>query len=211
MNDVTACRPTLKISLPVLVLAWSVAAGNATAGEPSVELLWPSGAPGAKGDRPSDKPTLTVYLPDRAKATVLGYRDGNLVTLRQGTGAFVCLADKPGDEGFAVACYHRLLEPYMARGRVLKAEGMKTKESIEQRWTEIDAGSLSMPRHPASMHQLFGAEPVQPDSAEGLTRLTVIYVAYATEEHVGLPSQPTGELPWLMFPGKPTAHVMISH
>ncbi len=154
---------------------------------------------------------LPLPQADRAKATVLGYRDGNLVTLRQGTGAFVCLADKPGDEGFAVACYHRLLEPYMARGRVLKAEGMKTKESIEQRWTEIDAGSLSMPRHPASMHQLFGAEPVQPDSAEGLTRLTVIYVAYATEEHVGLPSQPTGELPWLMFPGKPTAHVMISH
>jgi len=26
-------------------------------------LIWPDGAPGAKGNRPGDKPTLTVYLP----------------------------------------------------------------------------------------------------------------------------------------------------
>jgi acetyl esterase/lipase len=31
--------------------------------EPKVELLWPHGAPGAKGDQPADKPTLTVFLP----------------------------------------------------------------------------------------------------------------------------------------------------
>ena len=31
--------------------------------------LWPDGAPGAKGDQPNDKPTLTVCLPERAKAT----------------------------------------------------------------------------------------------------------------------------------------------
>jgi acetyl esterase/lipase len=39
------------------------------AAEPSVELLWPDGAPGAKGDAPGDKPTLTIYLPERDKAT----------------------------------------------------------------------------------------------------------------------------------------------
>ncbi len=32
------------------------------------ELLWPHGAPGAKGDRPADKPTLTICLPDGDKA-----------------------------------------------------------------------------------------------------------------------------------------------
>lgn len=36
--------------------------------EPVTELLWPDGAPGAKGDKPADKPTLTVYLPDADKA-----------------------------------------------------------------------------------------------------------------------------------------------
>ena len=34
-----------------------------------VELLWPNGAPGALGAEEADKPTLSVYLPDVAKAT----------------------------------------------------------------------------------------------------------------------------------------------
>lgn len=34
-----------------------------------VELLWPDGAPGAKGSEDGDKPTLTVYLPEKEKAT----------------------------------------------------------------------------------------------------------------------------------------------
>ncbi len=39
----------------------------APAAEP--ELLWPDGAPGAKGDQPKDKPTLTIWLPEKDKAT----------------------------------------------------------------------------------------------------------------------------------------------
>jgi len=39
------------------------------AAEPKTELLWPNGAPGAKGEAPDDKPTLTICLPDPAKAT----------------------------------------------------------------------------------------------------------------------------------------------
>ena len=34
-----------------------------------VELLWPNGAPGAKGIDEGDKPTLTIYLPEKEKAT----------------------------------------------------------------------------------------------------------------------------------------------
>ena len=37
------------------------------AAEPKPELLWPDGAPGAKGDKPDDKPTLTVWLPEKEK------------------------------------------------------------------------------------------------------------------------------------------------
>jgi len=36
--------------------------------QPKVELLWPQGAPGAKGEQPADKPTLTIFLPEQAKA-----------------------------------------------------------------------------------------------------------------------------------------------
>lgn len=41
----------------------------AAAAEPKVELLWPDGAPGAKGNAEGDKPTLTIYLPPAEKAT----------------------------------------------------------------------------------------------------------------------------------------------
>jgi acetyl esterase/lipase len=39
----------------------------AVASEPKVELLWPQGAPGAKGNAPADKPTLIVYAPEKGK------------------------------------------------------------------------------------------------------------------------------------------------
>jgi acetyl esterase/lipase len=39
------------------------------AAEPKVELLWPEGAPGAKGTAEGDKPSLTIYLPAPEKAT----------------------------------------------------------------------------------------------------------------------------------------------
>ncbi|RME95591.1 MAG: alpha/beta hydrolase [Verrucomicrobia bacterium] len=41
----------------------------AAAGPQSPILLWPQGAPGALGDRPEDRPTLTPYLPKPARAT----------------------------------------------------------------------------------------------------------------------------------------------
>ena len=45
-----------------------VVAEASRAAEPKVELLWPQGSPGAKGDQPADKPTLTVFLPDQRTA-----------------------------------------------------------------------------------------------------------------------------------------------
>lgn len=39
------------------------------AGEPKLVLLWPQGAPGAKGSKEADKPSLTIYLPEKEKAT----------------------------------------------------------------------------------------------------------------------------------------------
>ena len=51
----------------LLTLSLTVSAVNA--GEPAVELLWPKGAPGARGTADADKPTLTVYRPPADKAT----------------------------------------------------------------------------------------------------------------------------------------------
>jgi acetyl esterase/lipase len=52
----------------VLNFATFAAASEAFA-EPTVELLWPAGAPGAKGDEPADKPELHMYRPPQEQAT----------------------------------------------------------------------------------------------------------------------------------------------
>jgi acetyl esterase/lipase len=57
-------KKILMITLGLLVYLSSVVA----AAEPKVELLWPEGAPGAKGDKDGDKPSLTIYLPPKDKA-----------------------------------------------------------------------------------------------------------------------------------------------
>ena len=55
-----------------IVIIQAVIVGMVQAGEESatrkVELIWPDGAPGAKGTEDRDKPTLTICLPDKDKA-----------------------------------------------------------------------------------------------------------------------------------------------
>lgn len=70
MSSVTDHEFRSKVYVALLVAALTVLVAQPVfAGEPKVELLWPHGAPGAKGDRPADKPTLTICLPDPQKAT----------------------------------------------------------------------------------------------------------------------------------------------
>jgi acetyl esterase/lipase len=54
----------------VVIMAFTAAVRVAkAAGSYKVELLWADGAPGAKGNEEGDKPTLTIYLPAKEKAT----------------------------------------------------------------------------------------------------------------------------------------------
>jgi hypothetical protein len=151
---------------------------------------------------------------ERDAATVLGYGPGgDLVTLRQGDGFLVCLADDPSDGRFHAACYHRDLEPFMARGRELRAEGMERAEVVATREKEIAAGDLPFPEGPAALYTVTGpAGCFDPETGElhGANRVYVLYTPYATAESTGLPTQemtPGG--PWIMATGKPWAHVMI--
>lgn len=61
----SAARLTRVLLVCVAMFAWGVA----SAAQPKAELLWPAGAPGAKGDSDNDKPTLTIYLPSPELAT----------------------------------------------------------------------------------------------------------------------------------------------
>jgi hypothetical protein len=147
----------------------------------------------------------------RAAATVLGYNaKGEVVTLRKGTNDLICLADDPADKTFSVACYHKELEPFMARGRELAAKGAKGKERHEMRWKEVEQGKVPIPREPRLLYVLTGAGY---DAAKGEVinpyLRWVVYTPYATPESTGL-STTAGPGPWLMYPGTPGAHIMIS-
>ena len=66
----------------------------------------------------------------RSECKVIGYNmAGKFVTMRAGNNEFIVLADNPNQDGFNAACYHKSLEPFMARGRALRAEG-KTGQEI---------------------------------------------------------------------------------
>ena len=149
----------------------------------------------------------------RAGAAVLGYdAQGKLVTLRQGSNDLICLADKPGDNRFSVACYHKDLEPYMARGRELDAQGITGNERNEKyRWKEIKEGKLSMPREPRILYVLSGKGY---DAASGkvlnASLRWVIYYPFATPESTGLSTKSKRGEPWLMDAGTPGAHIMLS-
>ena len=149
----------------------------------------------------------------RAGATVLGYTNYHkLVTLRQGTNALICLADDPSEAMWHVACYHRDLEPFMALGRELRNQGRTRAEIDSLRLAAVEAGTIKMPNHPTALFSLFGrgdSVDAATGVAKGAVPLYVIYIPYATGESTGLPTQPSGG-PWLMFPGKPWAHIMIS-
>ncbi|HEY3282584.1 MAG TPA: alpha/beta hydrolase [Armatimonadota bacterium] len=61
---------SLVSALPLVAIAALAALSASEArADPTVELLWPKGAPGAVGTQEEDKPSLTLFLPEAAKAT----------------------------------------------------------------------------------------------------------------------------------------------
>lgn len=151
---------------------------------------------------------------ERDDATVFGFLDdGSLTTLRQGGGSLICLADDPNREGWDVACYHESLDPFMARGRELRAQGVTDSgELAQRRWAEADAGTLAMPEEPAMLYVLTGdAFDADSNSVQNSFIRWVVYTPWATTQSTGLSAQPTAPgAPWLMFPGTAGAHIMIT-
>lgn len=146
----------------------------------------------------------------RAAATVLGYNaKGEVVTLRQGTNDLICLADDPAVKAISVACYHKDLEPFMARGRELAIQ-YKGQARHEQRWKEVDDGKVKMPKEPRMLYVLTGTsfDAVKGELVDSYLRW-VVYTPYATPESTGL-STTASSAPWLMYPGTAGAHIMIS-
>lgn len=161
--------------------------------------------------------TAVLAAPEmyRDAATVLGYNsEGKLITLREGTNSMVCLADDPNKEGISVACYGAELEPFMARGRQLVAEGKSNEEKREARKNEIDAGTLKMPAEPSMTYILAGEEKdynLETGELQNGKLRYVIYKPYMTGESTGLPTKPQAPgMPWLMDAGTHRSHIMIT-
>lgn len=142
----------------------------------------------------------------RAETTVMGYdENGELVKIREGTNELVCVADDPNKEGFNVSCYHKDLEPFMSRGRVLRSEGKGREEIFDTRAKEVESGALVMPKNPTTLHVFSG------ETKETANLRYVVYIPYATPESTGLPIRPlVPGGPWIMDPGTHRAHIMIS-
>lgn len=153
-------------------------------------------------------------LPDELKAgaAVLGYvTSGTLVSLREGTNEMICLAPTPAQKNFHSACYHKEMEPFMARGRALREQGVKGAQVDTVRFAEVKSGKLRMPTQPTMLYQIFGGtfDPAT-GKVTGGSALYLTYMPFATTATTGLTSKPSDKSPWLMFPGTPKAHIMFS-
>lgn len=148
----------------------------------------------------------------QAGATVLGPDSaGTRKVLRQGSGEMICLAPNPADSTFHAACYHKSLEPFMARGRELRAGGTVGEQVDSVRFREIKAGKLAMPSSPAVLYQYFGGHYDRATrKVNGAASLYVVYIAGATGASTGLTEKPSETDPWIMFPGTPKAHIMFT-
>jgi len=150
----------------------------------------------------------------REGATVLGYsEDGEFIDLREGSNEMICLADDPSDDRFHVTCYHSSLEPYIARGRELKAEGLDGTERLDVRHKEADDGNLEMPSSPATLYNLGGDLEIfnaTTGEVSGGNWVWSVYIPYATEDSTGLPTTPQlAGAPWIMRPGTASSHIMV--
>lgn len=157
--------------------------------------------------------TALMAVPDDYKdgAKVYGYdTNGKFVTLKEGSNDYIALAADPKKDKFSTAAYHKELEPFMARGRVLKAEGKAFQEIFDIREAEVKAGKLKMPDK-ATLCVFTGEVNAETKEIENPYVRYVFYIPFATGESTGLPTTPTppGHA-WLMDPGTHRAHIMIT-
>jgi hypothetical protein len=198
----------------IVKIAYVLCASVAVAVTASAQA--PSGRPTPAAVPSAEHQIAAAVLPLpadlRASATVMGYApDGRFVTLRRGTGAMTCLASNPTMDRFHVACYHNSLEPFMARGRELRAQGVTGDQVDTVRFREARAGTLKLPKEPAMLYSLTGGS-FDPASGEatGARPLFVVYTPFATAASTGLSAKPLRGAPWIMFPGTPKAHIMFT-
>lgn len=158
---------------------------------------------------------MAAPVESRANCSVIGYNmAGEFVTFKAGDNDFICLTDDPKIAGFSAACYHKSLEPFMARGRALRSQGKTGKEIFDIREAEVKSGELEMGKDGSTLHIYYGGKSLyNPETSEvaGAQYRYVVYLPWATSKSTGLPENPIApNHPWIMNPGTHKAHIMIS-
>lgn len=158
---------------------------------------------------------MAVPAESREGCKVIGFNmAGEWVTFREGSNEFIVITDDPSKPGFNAACYHQDLEPFMARGRELRAHGKSGGEIFDIREAEAKSGQLEMGNPGSTLHIYYGSktnyEP-ETNKVEDAIYRYVVYLPFATSESTGLPEVPISpDHPWIMNPGTHRAHIMIS-
>src|SRR5215813_10580155 len=133
----------------------------------------------------------------RVEAAVIGYKDGKLTTLRAGKNHMVCLFGDPSKPTFESACYHKDLEPFMARGRELNAANVTGRARTDTRFKEIAEGKLPFPKDPRTLYVLTGTLDPKTGAVSNQYLRWVIYSPFATPESTGLSTKSSPGAPWL--------------
>ena len=155
---------------------------------------------------------LAVPVELREGAAVIGFdAQGKQVTIREGKNEMVCLANDPEKKTFEVACYHKDLEPFMARGRELLGQKITGAKRNEIRFKEVESGKVPMPREPRTLYVLTGTGyDAASSKIQDQYLRWVIYVPFATPQSTGLSTKGSEGAPWLMSAGTAGAHIMIN-
>ena len=157
--------------------------------------------------------TALMAVPADFKEDVMVYgydSNGDFVTLQEGNGTYIALADDPKKKGFSTAAYDKELDPFMARGRELRAQGKEGQEVFDIRESEVKSGKLKMPDK-TTLCVFTGDVNSETLEIENPFVRYVFYIPFATGESTGLPTTPSppGHA-WLMNPGTHRAHIMIT-
>ena len=191
---------------------------NATQESPATETVTETSSTQLKAIDTDEALVATALMAapeeSRAGCKVIGYNmAGEFVTFKEGDNEFIVLVDNYDQVGFNAACYHKDLEPFMARGRALKAEGKTPQEIFAIREAEMKSGQLEITTG-STLHIYYGAKTMydpETSKVEGAQLRYVVYMPWATSASTGLPASPIApNHPWIMNPGTHRAHIMIS-
>jgi hypothetical protein len=134
-------------------------------------------------------------------------------TLRVGSNAMMCTADRPGDDTFDVRCYERQFLAVMDARRAL---AMADTAHLESRFSELlRSGSHPLPSHPTAGYRMMGPIAALDAGARTWTpairRWQSVHFPFRTAEEVGITTEEEPGMPFVMASGTWWSHVMIGY